>query len=214
MKNNRFIRACAALAVAVACLCIASASAQGSQISYEGGAEGFIFVPENADLFESFKGVMPGDELFEQITIKNDASKQVKVNLYLSARAVDEKYRDFLDQFTLSVKQGDRTLFAAPAGAQEGLSQNVLLGTFYSGAQTQLEVTLHAPAGLPDDYQDGYGEIEWVFTAEELPVSPDDPTPPSSGGPEYMVYAFCALGSALGVCAVILGRVRRRGTPE
>lgn len=209
MRIKRFIRACAVMMAAAACLFTAGAFAEGSQISYEGGAEGFIFVPENADLFQSFKGVMPGDELVEQITVKNDASKEVKVNLYLSARAVDEKYRDFLNQFTLTVKQGDRTLFLAPAGEQEGLSQSVLLGTFYSGAQTQLEVTLHAPVTMENEYQNSLGVIEWVFTAEEMPVSPDDPSPPSSGGPEYAAYAFCALGLALIVSAAIIGRKRK-----
>ena len=61
-------------------------SALAASVSYEGGAEKFVFVPENSDLFENFKGVMPGDVLEQKITVKNNTDKAVRI--YLRAEPV------------------------------------------------------------------------------------------------------------------------------
>ena len=66
----------------VACLLSGSALAAAS-VSYEGGAEKFVFLPGSeysaSDLFESFKNVLPGDELTQTITVRNDKDMQVRI---------------------------------------------------------------------------------------------------------------------------------------
>lgn len=36
---------------------------QASSVTYVNQADKFVFVPENTNLFENFKGVMPGDQV-------------------------------------------------------------------------------------------------------------------------------------------------------
>ena len=52
--------------------------AADGKVTYSGDAKNFIFEPGGVlsltDLFPNFKGVMPGDDLTQQITVKNEAS--------------------------------------------------------------------------------------------------------------------------------------------
>ncbi|MFR1759206.1 MAG: hypothetical protein ACLSX2_05855 [Christensenellaceae bacterium] len=52
------------------------ALADDASVSYEGGAEQFVFLPgseyTDTDLFDGFKGVMPGDTLTQKITVTNN----------------------------------------------------------------------------------------------------------------------------------------------
>ncbi len=151
------------------------ALAAGSSVTYEGNADQFVFLP-SADLFQNFKGVMPGDTLTQQITVKNNTPSGYKVKIYLRAEAVEENYRSFLSQMTLKVVQdGGSTLFQAAADQQDGLASNVCLGTFSSGADVQLDVSLAVPLEMGNEFQRQTGLIRWVFTAEEIPDNPDNP---------------------------------------
>ena len=69
--------------------------AAGSNVTYAGEAEKFIFEPGTGysptDLFDNFKNVMPGDKVTESITITNKASDCDYVKVYLRAIAHDEE---------------------------------------------------------------------------------------------------------------------------
>ena len=64
----------------------AAALAEGASVSYEGGAEQFVFLPgsdyTDTDLFDGFKGVMPGDTVTQKITVTNRLSGSDTVKLY------------------------------------------------------------------------------------------------------------------------------------
>ena len=72
-----------------------TAFAASPSITFEGFSKGFDFQPGSeyteTDLFGSFKNVMPGDELTEDITIKNNVSGFDYVKLYIRAEAHDEE---------------------------------------------------------------------------------------------------------------------------
>ncbi len=175
-------------------------------VVYKGGAEQFVYLPEGNgdDLFGSFKNLMPGDTVQQIIQIQNDRDKQVKVKLYLRAEAVSEADRAFLSQLQVTVEQGDRRIFQAPADQQDGLSENVLLGTFYSGGKTDLRVSLQVPATLDNRFQDTAGTITWVFTAEELPIDSTDPTPPYTGDSSHLALYWAILTISVLSLAVLL----------
>lgn len=180
--------------------------AADSTVVYRGGAEHFVCLPEENgnDLFSSFKGLMPGDSVQQTIHIENAREKKVKVKLYLRAEAISEADRAFLSRLQLTVEQGDRRIFQAPADQQDGLSENVLLGTFYSGGKTDLTVTLQVPDTLENDFQNASGAITWVFTAEELPIDASDPVPPYTGDSSHPEVYWAVLTISLLTLAALL----------
>lgn len=71
-----------------------TAFAADSSITYEGGAEKYVFLPgsgyTDTDLFNNFKDVMPGDNLNQEITVKNNSGDCDRVKIYMRAVAHDE----------------------------------------------------------------------------------------------------------------------------
>ena len=195
---NKTVKKVSALLLTLALVtCFSMAAfAADSSVSYEGGAEKFVFLPGSSasqtDLFNNFKGVMPGDVVVQNITVKNNYHGSDKVNLYLRAEphqddgaklsaAVQEaladsvSMKDFLSKLSMTVKNGDTVICEATADQLDGLAENVLLGTFYPGNVAKLTVELKVPAELGNAYANRIGEIDWVFVAEE--INDPDPVP-------------------------------------
>ena len=186
---KKTLKTISALALVLVLLLGMSATAFAeSKVTYEGGAEKFVFLPGSeyteTDLFENFKGVMPGDVITQEITVQNNYTKAEKVNIYLRAVVHDEQgnplseevartedlvsMQDFLSQLTMTVKQGDKVLFSASPDELDGLKENVLLGTFPGRSKTILTVELSVPFELGNEYANRVGEVDWIFTAEEV----------------------------------------------
>ena len=169
-KHNKLIAAF--LLIAFVFGMVPAAFATDSSIEYVNGAEKFVFVPDN-DLFANFKGVMPGDEITQKITVKNGSNNLVVI--YLRAVANENTVmQGFLQQLSMTVKQGDKTLFDASPDKLDGLAENVLLGQFAPNQHTDLMVTLKVPLELNNDYANLTGVVDWVFTVEEVIYSGGD----------------------------------------
>lgn len=166
MKN--IIKICMVLLLMVA---LSSSALAAASVTYVGGAEDFIFLPgseySDSDMFENFKGVLPGDVLTQNITVKNNTSG--KVRIYMRAEPVTELDRDFLSQLKLHVECKDSAIFDAAASETAQLTNNTLLGTFKSKGSTQLTVTLTVPAELGNEYMGKVGTVPWTFLVEEIP---------------------------------------------
>ncbi len=210
------------LAIFFSALCLimsmsVSVFAAGS-VTYDGTSKKFIFEPGSkhspTDLFSDFKGVMPGDSITQKIYIKNDVKNDVKIKLYLKSTGAADDSADFLSKLNLTVKQyGDSNLFSGPANESGALSDWVYLGTFYSGAEIDLDVTLNVPIELDDKYQESKGSFDWQFKVEELPIEPDDPKAPQTGDTSNL-YLYIALALISGCAIIFLCFTKKRKAEE
>ena len=196
------------------------AFAADASITYEGGAEKYVFLPGSeyteTDLFDNFKGVMPGDELEQKITVKNEQGDCDFVKIYMRAVPHNDEanplsesvaetetvvtMEDFLHQLALTVVKADGTvIFEGTAEELDGLAENVLLGTFEKGDSTVLTAKLSVPIELGNEYANRVGEVDWVFVAEEL----NNPAPET--GDTTNANPYVGLLVAAGVAVVGLG---------
>ena len=196
-----------------------------SSVTYEGGAEKFVFLPgsiySGSDLFENFKGVLPGDVLTQKITVKNDTDGQVRI--YMRAEPGEripaglmekngltvEDNRDFLNQLSMTVECRDKEIFDAAPSETAQLTNNTLLGTFKKKGSTELTVTLTVPATMGNDYMGRIGIVPWTFMVEEIP---EDDTPDT--GDWFQTTLWISIAAVLAAAIVMLLIVQRKRRAE
>ena len=195
-----------------------AAMASEGKVSYRGNAQGFVFEPGSehspTDLFSDFKGVMPGDTLTQTITVKNDASKEVKVKIYLRSLGAHEDSAAFLSQLKLKVAKSQDNemayMFDALAHESAQLTDWVELGTLYSGGEVNLEVSLSVPVELDNEFQDQIGYLDWEFMVEEFAVEDTDPKPPQTGDRSNVGLGLTMIVSALLFLFLLLLRRKKK----
>ena len=197
------------LTLLVALVLLSSTALAASSVTYEGGAEKFVFLPgseySDTDLFENFKGVLPGDILTQRITVKNTADSQVR--LYMRVDPVDETYREFLSRMNLQVTCKDEEIFDAAASETAQLTENTLLGTFKRAGSTELVVTLTVPIDLGNEFMCTMGIVPWTFLVEEIP---DDDTPHTGDDFELSTWLIAAGMILLAIAAVLVQMKRQK----
>lgn len=199
------------------------AAAATSSVTYEGGAEKFVFFPgsdySGTDLFGNFKGVMPGDTVEQTVTVKNSFWGCDYVKIYLKAVPHDAanqsvstgnsavSMNDFLSQLSMTVYQGDKVIYQASPDELDGLSQNICLGKFSRGQSTELRVVLEVPIELGNAYANRIGEVDWVFTAEQFN---SDGTPKTGDETVIVPYIALLIVGMVGLCIPLVPKKRRK----
>lgn len=186
--------------------------AAGGKVTYNGKAEQFVFEPGSkhslTDLFPDFKDVMPGDTVTQKISVKNAASNEVKVKIFLRSLGAQEDSADFLSQLGLTVQKSEDNnmayMFDATADKTAQLTNWVCLGTLYSGGEVNLDVTLNVPVELSNEFQNQVGFLDWEFKVEEFPVESDDPKPPPTGDNSPTELWFAIMGCVLVIMMILL----------
>lgn len=198
------------LCLLCAMMLLCGSAMAASKVSYEGGAEKFVFLPgseySDSDLFESFKNVMPGDVITQRITVKNASDSRVR--LYMRVDPVSEQDRDFLSRLNIQVSCKNQEIFDAAASETAQLTENTLLGTFKRAGSTELIVTLTVPIDLGNEYMNAIGTVPWTFLVEEIP---DDDSPDTGDRFELSTWLISG-GMILLAIAVVLVQMKRRKT--
>lgn len=134
----------------------------------------------NADLFDNFKSVMPGDTLTQTVTVRTEAGNSSGYNIYLYARESEEskatlpaddkasvlKQSEFLQQLNLKVTIDGRTVDLVAAGPG---TAGVHLGQFAkSGATKDVLVTLEVPSELGNEFANTKAYTDWFFYAQGI----------------------------------------------
>ncbi|MDY5564660.1 MAG: LPXTG cell wall anchor domain-containing protein [Candidatus Limivicinus sp.] len=200
-------------------------------VSYQGGAEKFVFLPGSSytdtDLFDGFKNVMPGDTLTQTVEVRNRFLGTGSVRIYLRAVAHDEQSNplsanvaasgetvatmsDFLSQLYMEVWQGSECIFTGSPNELDGLKNNVLLANVPRGKSVELTVKLQVPAELGNEYAYRVGEVDWVFTAEELDPQGNPKTGDTSNLTLWIVVMVVCLAAIAVVAFLILKKKKAK----
>ena len=186
-----------------------NAVAETASVTYEGGAEKFVFLPGSAysdsDLFANFKGVLPGDVLTQKITVKNDT--EGKVRIYMRAETDGMEDRNFLSQLSMTVECRDKEIFDAAPSETAQLTNNILLGTFKKKGSTELTVNLTVPVEMGNEYMGRVGVVPWVFLVEEIP---EDSTPDTGDWFQTNVWIGIAVVLTAAILMLLLVQRKRR----
>lgn len=205
MRKN--VKILCAVLMMLCLLC--SGALAASSVNYEGGAEKFVFLPGSAqsdsDLFENFKGVLPGDVIEQKITVKNTSDGAVRI--YLRAETTGMQDRDFLSQLSMTVECRDKDIFEAAPSETAQLTENTLLGTFKKKGSTELTVTLSVPASMGSEYMGRTGVVPWTFLVEEIA---EDDTPETGDWFRTGVWVGVAAVLAAAILLLLIAQRRRR----
>lgn len=164
------------------------------QVSFERGSD-----YSATDLFDNFKGMMPGDSTSQTITLTNNSDFDY-IRVYMRAVPHDDEnpisdkvleeirnderwdkasgdelayMNDFLSKLNLTVKNGDTVIFDGAPNSTDGLDENVYLGTLaLKGNKTAtLTAELSVPIELGNEYSNRIGEVDWAFVVEGFHTS-------------------------------------------
>lgn len=137
------------------------------------------------DLFDSFKNVMPGDQLVQTVQVRAASGNGSSYKVYLYARVCGENTEAnlaFLDAMTLKVSLGGEELDVLNAGED---AQGVYLGAFARGDEKELTVDLAVPIEMGNEFQNAECYVDWYFYAQQVTSGgggdgPDNPPKPTS----------------------------------
>ncbi len=203
---NKIFRKIACLLAVLVVVFGTTATSFGASVTYENEADLFVFEPGSdyslTDLFEpeKFKGVMPGDTIEDNITVRNNESDEYLVEIFMKATGstglvnedpalsvTDEDSQAFLEQMQLTVIEQvdgyeDEVLFDAEADKTDGLTDWVSLGVFESGAEVNLKVLLTVPTEMGNDFQNAIGALDWHFKVQAYEVEEEttESVPPTN----------------------------------
>lgn len=187
--------------------------ATDGNVIYSGDSGKFIFEPGSdyspMDLFPNFKDVMPGDTISQNITVRNNAKKSVKISM--RALGAHENSVDFLSKLNLYVEKAtDTSLFEATADQTAQLTEWQALGVLASGGEAELSVVLQVPVDLDNNYKELVGYLDWEFMVEEI----DDGRTQTGDRADYWLWIIGLGCSVLVFVIVIIAKAQKDETAK
>lgn len=126
---------------------------------------------------------------------------------------------DFLAQLHMTVMVDGATVFDASPNLEAQLADGVLLGELAAGESLWLDTTLNVPIELDNVYANRVGEVDWVFTVEEIDVPADDGGNGGAAGglsktgdstPFALIAAVASVAAVVAIVALVFAKRRKQ----
>ena len=141
-----------------------------SEIIYENNAEKYIDIGDG--FFDNLGGLLPGDSITDQITIKNNSYNNIKYYLSIDTRNLTQEEISLLENGNITIKndKGEEL-----SNGKLTDVNNLLLGIYQSGQKGTITFTISIPSNLDNEYSKIATKIIWVFSVEEgrKDINPD-----------------------------------------
>ena len=178
------------------------------------------------DLFDDgFKNIMPGDKITGYVTIRGSFKNFHEDTLKVYMRAIPhnsngntpvhsgiqnvDEMNAFLSQLKLKVYNESKNgvkIFDGKANDQDGLKNNVYLGSFRKNGTIKLRVELEVPIEMDNRFANKIGEVDWVFTVEAF----DDPSYDNPKTGDYIMISVAVMAFSAAALFVILAAKRKK----
>ena len=182
-------------------------------VTVENGSEMTVKVYLRAEAHDEASNPLTYDEPYEEADGKDQGQDAETGDLVGGEGQRDETVAtmgDFLAQLTMTIKNGESVIFSASPDQEAQLSSNVLLGELKPDESLSLNVNLNVPIEMGNEYANRVGEVDWVFTVEEVPEPLPD-TGLSQTGDDMPVVILAVVGiAAVAVIAIAVRAMRRR----
>lgn len=188
-----------------------------SSVTYRNQAELFVFVPNSKDLFENFKGLMPGDLRTQEIFLRNDSAQLV--DFYLKINPATEEDRALLREMTLVITEEGEEIFRETLDQQGAFDDYVRIAELLPESEFSWNLSLEVSRDMGNEFMGREAEVEWVIMIEELEEEdidplplPEDPELPKTGEAKDNMLLYGGLTLILGI--VLFQRTSTNKTSE
>lgn len=146
-----------------------------SSVTYKNQAELFVFVPNSKDLFENFKGLMPGDTRTQEIFLRNDSSQFV--DFFLKINPIKEEDEALLREMTLVIEEEGVEIFRESLNERGSFDDYVKVKELLPESEFQWDLTLEVSKDMGNEFMGKEAEVEWVIMIEEIEEEEVEPLP-------------------------------------
>ncbi len=194
-----------------------------SDVTFNGSAGGFDF-GDNSDLFSTFKDLLPGQTVIQNISVGNshDESTEIFLKAECSAEGNDELLFKLLTEFTdIEIAVGGETVYDGPLWQKEGgadvriamegaeeernadfeelYGRGISLGVVDAGHGKAITVELKLSPDAGNEFQDLAGDVDWIFYAKGSDREPV----PQTGDNDTGIYVWC-MSAAAALCIILI----------
>ena len=166
-----------------------------SEIIYENNADKYINIGDG--FFNNLGGLLPGDNVTDQITIDNNSSNKIEYFLSVDTKNLTQEEIDLLENVDIKINNSkSKQLYKGKLLR----INNMLLGTYNSGENETITFTISIPSNLDNEYSKIATKIIWIFSVKEE----NDSLNPKTWDLKFDLSITLFLFSALGLLIVMI----------
>ena len=160
-----------------------------SEIIYENNADKYINIGDG--FFNNLGGLLPGDNVTDQITIDNNSSNKIEYFLSVDTKNLTQEEIDLLENVDIIINNSkSKQLYKGKLLR----INNMLLGTYNSGENETITFTISIPSNLDNEYSKIATKIIWIFSVKEENNSLNPKTWDLKFDLSITLFLFSALG--------------------